>query len=105
MSQADAFPVLPRNSRVRFEPNSPNPFNRGTLIRFSLAAAGRVRLSVLDARGREAAVLVSGFYGKGTHAVLWDGADGSGRPVPSGVYISRIEAFGEAHSRKIMMVR
>lgn len=105
VSQADAFPVLPRNSRVRFEPNSPNPFNRGTLIRFSLAVAGRIRLSVLDARGREAAVLLSGFCGKGTRAVPWDGADGSGRAMPSGVYIVRIEAGGEVHVRKIMMVR
>ncbi|MDM7925249.1 MAG: lamin tail domain-containing protein [bacterium] len=105
VSRTDTPSVLPQSRRVRFESNRPNPFNCGTLIRFSLPAAGRIRLSVLDARGREAAVLLSGFYGKGTHAVLWDGADGSGRPMPSGVYIWRIEAFGEAHCRKIMMIR
>ncbi len=105
VSRTETPCVLSQSRSVRFESNSPNPFNCGTLIRFSLPTAGRVRLSVLDARGREAAVLLSGFSGKGTHAVPWDGADESGRFLPSGVYIVRIEAGGEVRSRKIMMVR
>lgn len=105
VSRTDTPCVLSQSRGVRFESNSPNPFNCGTLIRFSLATAGRVRLSVLDARGREADVLLSGFYGKGTHAVPWDGADESGRFLPSGVYLVRIEAGGQVRSRKIMMVK
>ncbi|MBN2202531.1 hypothetical protein JW777_11290, partial [bacterium] len=86
-------------------PNHPNPFNGETLLRFTMPFAGRVRLSLLDVRGREAAVLLAGWRGKGTHAVAWYGADESGCPMPSGVYVIRLEAFGEAHVRKIMMVR
>jgi hypothetical protein len=86
-------------------PNSPNPFNGETLIRFSLQSEARVRISVLDVQGRETAVLSDNGRGRGMQAVRWDGKDGSGRSVPSGVYLVKLASGGEVRFRKILMVR
>lgn len=64
---------------------SPNPFNPSTEIRFSLDAPGRVRLEVLDLRGRRVAVLQDGELDAGPHVRRWDA---SGRP--SGAYLFRL---------------
>jgi len=37
--------------------------------------------------------------------VVWDGRDGKGGHVPSGVYVIRLEAGGKAFARKVVLVR
>ena len=72
-------------------PASPNPARAGTTIRYGLDAPGRVTLRVLDVLGREVRTLADGAEEPGDHAVLWDGRDERGRPVPGGVYFYRLE--------------
>ena len=40
-------------------------------------------------------------YGTGGHAVAWDGRDAAGRPVPAGVYFSRLRANGVSETQKL----
>jgi hypothetical protein len=64
----------------------PNPFNPRTSVVFT--APGAARLAVYDARGlrlREVAVADAGQW-------TWDGTDDSGRAVPSGTYLLRLES-------------
>ncbi|HMT11983.1 MAG TPA: T9SS type A sorting domain-containing protein, partial [Ignavibacteria bacterium] len=80
--------------------NYPNPFNPVTTIKFQIplsrgvdAEGGRgvlTRLSVYDALGREAAVLVNQQIQPGKYQVEWDASN-----FPSGVYYYRLEAGGE----------
>lgn len=86
-------------------PNTPNPFNPSTLLRFVLPHAGRVSVELLDARGRRVVSLRDGFASAGEHAVRWDGRDGVGRPVASGVYVARITLDGRSAARTIALVR
>ena len=72
--------------------NWPNPFNPTTKIAFQLAEQADVRLAVYDVMGREVAVLVQESMEAGTYDVEWEGADAAGRPLPSGLYLYRIEA-------------
>jgi len=37
--------------------------------------------------------------------VVWDGADGSGRPVASGVYFAEVRTGGERRLQKMTLVR
>jgi hypothetical protein len=95
--------VLPFQNRLT--QNSPNPFNPSTRIGYSLARPGRVKLAVYDLMGREIAVLVEISMQAGNHAVVWDGRDGTGRSVPGGLYICRIESAGFSQTRKLLLVK
>ncbi len=85
--------------------NYPNPFNPSTRIEFFLARECPVRLAVHDLQGRRVRLLAEGRLAAGSHAVMFDGRDGRGKPLPSGVYFCRLEAEGRAGVRKLTLVR
>lgn len=92
--------------------NCPNPFNASTLIRFSVAAhpekpAGRVGV-VLEVRSGTGALvrqLVADAMAPGTYSVAWDGRNGDGESVASGVYVYRLRAGERSVSRKALLLR
>ncbi|MFH2053492.1 MAG: FlgD immunoglobulin-like domain containing protein [bacterium] len=83
-SDAPLVPGAPRHARLL--PNVPNPFNPTTELRFTLDVAGRVELGIYNARGRLVRTFPAEEYPAGEHRVMWDGGDGLGRRVASGVY-------------------
>jgi hypothetical protein len=85
--------------------NVPNPFNPTTEIRFSLSDPGEVRLAVYNVQGQHVRTLASGIWESGTHSVLWDGEDGSGVPVSSGVYFYRFESGKYSKTERMTLVR
>ncbi len=73
--------------------NYPNPFNPQTTIRFALPGTAEVSLEVFDLRGRKVRTLLKQpRVAVGEHAAVWDGRDDAGRPVASGIYLSRLVA-------------
>jgi len=68
---------------------TPNPFNPSTSFALSQAQDGPVRLAVYDVRGALVRVLNDGSLAAGDHTFTWDGRDGQGSPVPSGMYLAR----------------
>jgi len=86
-------------------PNSPNPFNPKTRIAFDLAVACRTQLSIFDLRGMVVRRLLGEVLDAGPHSVVWDGRDGSGREVGSGVYLYLLETPFEIRERKMLLVR
>jgi hypothetical protein len=89
---------------VMLSQNAPNPFGSTTRIVFSLSKPADVRLGVYDVRGREIAGLVDGKLGAGRHSVAWDGVDGAGHRVASGVYWCLLEANDKAFTRKVVVL-
>lgn len=83
----------------------PNPFNPATTLPYRLSSTGPVRLSVFDLRGRLLRILVNSVQPAGTHAATWDGRDGAGRALPSGVYLVRLDAGGRSEERKLTLLR
>jgi len=81
----------------------PNPFNPQTRIRFEVAEQGVVALRIHDLAGRTVRTLVDGAQAVGVHEVAWDGRDGRGRGLPSGVYLARITSGGHVASRKLLL--
>ena len=73
-------------------PSRPNPFRASTSIRFHLASAERVSLTIHDVRGRVVRTLLQGPQPSGGREVSWDGRDGNGIGVPAGVYFYRLRA-------------
>ena len=80
--------------------NYPNPFNPSTTIEYELAASEHVRLEVFDAMGRRVKVLADGTHPAGRHSVRFDGSG-----LPSGLYIYRMQANGEAITKTMTLVR
>ena len=71
---------------------APNPFRAGTAVRYELAAAARVELDVRDVGGRVVRVLARGTRAPGAHVAAWDGRNGDGMRVGSGVYFYSLRA-------------
>jgi serine protease len=91
-------------SVFRLDRPFPNPFNGETVIGFSLAVQGPVRITVMDVQGREAAVLLDGTRPAGRYEARWDGL-AAGVPAPSGVYLVRLNSGLSVQTRKILLVR
>ena len=103
MNDEDAAAEVP--TVFTLSQNTPNPFNPSTAIAFALSRPERVRLTVYDALGREVALLASGNFSAGSHTVRWEGRDGRGNAVSSGVYLYRLEAGGKSEVRKMLLAR
>ncbi len=75
---------------LQFIGNSPNPFRAETTIRYGLAEAGPITLTIYDALGRKVRVLVDEVKAAGEHQVTFDG-----RGLSSGVYFYYVETSGK----------
>ena len=84
--------------------NKPNPFNPGTSIPYALPEAGEIELRVYSPVGQLVRTLVSGWVEAGNHVAYWDGKDGSGMEVGSGVYLYHLSADGGRYTSTLRMV-
>ena len=94
----DEAEILP--SEFGLEQNYPNPFNAQTTIRYNLAAASDVMISVFDLLGRKIATPVNENQQAGSHQITWNAID-----IPSGIYFYKIEASGFTDSRKMLLLK
>ncbi len=78
----------------------PNPASRALSVAFDLEGASSVRLSVLDALGREVAVLEEGALGAGPHRAQVNLED-----VAPGLYVVRLVEGGRVESVAVTVVR
>ena len=78
----------------------PNPTRGGVRVGFELPESSSVRVSVVDALGREVAVLADGEWGAGRHEATL----AAGRLAP-GVYVVRLVAGEAALVRRLTVVR
>lgn len=86
--------------------NFPNPFNPSTMLAFGLSEAAVVDVVIYNALGQEVRRLLSGVsMSAGPHQVAWDGRDGQGRVVSSGVYLYRIQAGSFEGVQRMVMVK
>jgi len=97
----------PMSSRLL--PNYPNPFNPDTWIPYHLSQASDVAISIYSISGQLARTLnlghkEAGFYtskGKATH---WDGRNGSGEKLASGLYFYVIHAGNFTATRRMLLM-
>jgi hypothetical protein len=82
----------------------PNPF-RVALLRYTLAAAGNVLLSIHDLTGRQVRVLVNSQQKPGRYGVKWNGCDHIGRSLANGVYFCRFSAGDYRATEKLVLQR
>ncbi len=80
--------------------NFPNPFNPVTTIRFNIANAGFVKLSVYNILGKEIETIVNESMSEGTYETKWDASS-----YPGGVYFYRLETDGYSETRKLVLLK
>jgi hypothetical protein len=109
---ADITADIPANTAAPLPPalaaldqNHPNPFNPATRIGFSLERGSFVTLTVHDIEGRLLRTLLSAEMTAGHHEIDWNGRDDLARELPTGVYFSRLQAQGEIHKSKMLLLR
>ena len=83
----------------------PNPFNPATRIAYALPVESRVTIRVYDIGGRLIRTLVDGIQAAAYLSVEWDGRNGAGGAVGSGVYFYRIEAKATQGERTFSSVK
>lgn len=85
--------------------NYPNPFNPITTIRFGLPESQKVELSIYDVGGNKVKTLLRDVVPAGYHQVQWDGKDGLGKQVPSGIYIYRMSSDNKNLVKKMILTK
>jgi len=106
--QAVPLKVLP--TQFALFQNFPNPFNPETWIPYQLAEATAVEIRLYEPQGRAVRELFlgnkeTGYYKTRETAAYWDGRDGLGQPVVSGIYFYQIKAGDFMQTRKLVIVR
>ena len=90
--------------------NYPNPCNPGTWIPYALADGGEVTITIYDIGGRVVRMLELGYKSPGTYlnqekSAYWDGYNGSGEKVASGIYFYHIKAGKFSAIRRMLVSR
>jgi hypothetical protein len=85
--------------------NYPNPFNPATTIPYTIERESEVTLVVYDVAGREIKRVAEGQKPVGSYTAVWSGTDERGFQVPSGVYLVRLQAGSDVHTKKMILTR
>ena len=100
--------IIPRETALHA--NFPNPFNPETWIPYQLAAPSEVVLTIYDMNGGVVRRLkmghqAAGLYRNRSRAAYWDGRNGRGESVASGVYFYTLTAGRFSATRKMLIMK
>ena len=90
--------------------NYPNPFNPETWIPYQLAEDAFVTLTIYDSSGQIVRTLdvghqIAAVYENRSKAIYWDGRNGFGEQVASGVYFYHLSAGDYSATRKMVILK
>jgi hypothetical protein len=84
----------------------PNPFSGWTIIHYGVPAGGVLAdLSIYNVRGQKVRSLIRGVESAGNHQAIWDGTDGDGRQVASGIYYCVMKATDFSEQQPMVLLR
>ena len=91
-------------------PNYPNPFNPETWIPYRLAEDAFVTLTIYDGSGRVIRTLdvghrIASVYENRSKAIYWDGRNGLGERVASGVYFYHLSTGEYSATRRMVILK
>jgi subtilisin-like proprotein convertase family protein len=85
--------------------NEPNPFTERTIISYSLAESGPVKLEIFNVMGRVVSTLVDAVRPAGLHSAVWTGVDDKNRQLPAGIYFCRLTVGRQTDTRKMLYLK
>lgn len=93
---------LPTTSRL--SQNFPNPFNSATVIPFDVSDDAPWTLEIFNVIGQQVQAF-EGPGGRARHQLRWDGTDGAGNSLASGLYLCRLSVGGLAQTQKMVLLK
>jgi flagellar hook capping protein FlgD len=103
-SNSEGLELIPTKFELR--QNFPNPFNPNTNMIFSLPQDEKVTLEVFNLLGQKVKTIVSQkLFTKGYHTIEWDGRNGMGENVASGMYVFRLISGKQVNMKKGILIR
>ena len=84
--------------------NYPNPFNPETEIKYSVATAAEVRISIYNALGQQVRSLVTAQRAPGEYTATWNGVDDHGQRLTGGVYFYTLKTGSFSQTRKMVLL-
>ncbi|MGB8658345.1 MAG: FlgD immunoglobulin-like domain containing protein [Candidatus Zixiibacteriota bacterium] len=94
-----------RPSQFSLSQNHPNPFNPTTNFQFTVSRTAHVKIEVFNIVGRRVRTLVDKEMSPGVYMADWNGTDGSGSPVSSGIYFYRMQAGDFSGMKKMLLLK
>ncbi|MFH1841874.1 MAG: C25 family cysteine peptidase [bacterium] len=91
--------------RLSLAQNQPNPFNPRTKIQFAVPRDQDISLRIYDVEGRLVDTLAQGFHAAGTYTVIWDGTNGRGARVSSGLYFYSLNTGKQSLTQKMLLLK
>lgn len=85
--------------------NYPNPFNPETNIGFRISEGGIVQLKIYDISGRLVKTVLNESLSIGDYTAAWDGKNGFGQEVSSGIYFYRLSVKAAGKKKQLTRVR
>lgn len=83
----------------------PNPFNPSTTLSYELPVDALVSLVLYDMLGRQVRTFEDGYRTAGTYSTVWDGRNGTGSPVSTGLYLLRLQAGNTMLTHKLLLTK
>jgi immune inhibitor A len=102
----DGSESLPKS--LSLDQNYPNPFNPVTKIDFDISPSSypvRVSLRIYNIRGQLVRTLVDEERAPGRYSIIWNGTDGQGEEVSSGIYFYQLRAKDQSVVRKMVLLK
>tara|TARA_S200000501_G_scaffold8750_1_gene7799 strand:+ start:7539 stop:8519 length:981 start_codon:yes stop_codon:yes gene_type:complete len=81
-------------------PAYPNPFNPTTTIDFSLKSNGKLKIDIIDIRGRLIETLINQDFVKGDHKIIWNA-----RGFSSGLYFVVLHFDHYIQTTKLVLIK
>ena len=91
--------------RTELQSSYPNPFNRSTTLKFTLATEEHVTLEIFNIRGVLVREVVSEQLHPGEYRYFWTGDDRKGRRMASGVYLCKMSAGAYRGYIKLLLLK
>lgn len=85
--------------------NYPNPFNPTTTVSLYLPSDAAVKVEIYNILGRVVKTLADDYFSAGTHEFQWNGTDGNGNKVASGIYFYRVESGSYSQAKKMLLMK
>ena len=97
-------PPNPFAGEFHLSQNYPNPFNPLTTIDYQIPEEGKVVLGIYNLLGQPIRRLVDTEQDAGDYQVEWDGKDGEGSRVGSGIYFYRLKTGEFVQVKKMVFL-
>jgi hypothetical protein len=96
---------IPEVTETKLHANYPNPFNPETNIKFDLLEKQNVKIEIYNSKGQRIKVLCDNEFDSGSHSLIWNGTNGSGKDVASGIYFIKMQGRKYKKLRKALLLK